>query len=179
MNIRFPNITAATEAEQIIQIKSYLHQLVQQLNWALSTLEAGIGSGSTSNGGNTLEGISAETFYELKALLVKSTDTLNAYYDKINNRLEGQYVNSISFNVYKLDVAQRFEELATKYVSQEAYDAFRQELDQILEDLGNQYVSREDYDAHLLENGTVLAVMQQSIVELQQAIETMQETGGE
>lgn len=41
MNIRFPNITGATEAEQIAQIKSYLHQLAEQLNWALSVLESG------------------------------------------------------------------------------------------------------------------------------------------
>lgn len=36
-NIRFPNITGKTEAEQIAQIKSYLHQLVQQLNWILTS----------------------------------------------------------------------------------------------------------------------------------------------
>ena len=41
IDIRLPNITADTEAEQIAQIKSYLHQLVQQLNWALSVLESG------------------------------------------------------------------------------------------------------------------------------------------
>ena len=40
INIRLPNITAATEKEQIMQIKSYLHQLVGDLNWALSTLES-------------------------------------------------------------------------------------------------------------------------------------------
>ena len=39
MNIRYPNISGKTEAEQIAQIKSYLHQLVDQLNWALSVLE--------------------------------------------------------------------------------------------------------------------------------------------
>lgn len=41
INIRFPNITAKTEAGQIEQIKSYLYQLVQQLNWVLATLESG------------------------------------------------------------------------------------------------------------------------------------------
>jgi len=41
IDIRLPNITADSEAEQIAQIKSYLHQLVQQLNWALSVLESG------------------------------------------------------------------------------------------------------------------------------------------
>lgn len=40
INLRLPNITAATEREQILQIKSYLYQLVGELNWALSSLEA-------------------------------------------------------------------------------------------------------------------------------------------
>lgn len=38
-NIRYPNITGKTEAEQLAQMKSYLIQLVDQLNWALSVLE--------------------------------------------------------------------------------------------------------------------------------------------
>lgn len=43
--IRYPNITGKTEREQIVQIKSYLHQLVDQLNYVLPLLE-----GSTQNG---------------------------------------------------------------------------------------------------------------------------------
>lgn len=38
-NLRLPNITASSQTEQLQQIKSYLYQLVQELNWALSTLE--------------------------------------------------------------------------------------------------------------------------------------------
>lgn len=40
MNIRYPNITGKTPEEQLAQMRSYLHQLVDQLNWALSTLES-------------------------------------------------------------------------------------------------------------------------------------------
>ena len=39
VNLRFPNITAGTEKEQLTQIKSYLHQLVDQLNYTLEQLE--------------------------------------------------------------------------------------------------------------------------------------------
>ena len=31
INIRLPNITAQTDREQLMQVKSYLHQLVQEL----------------------------------------------------------------------------------------------------------------------------------------------------
>lgn len=41
INFRFPNINGSTETEQLKQIKSYLHQLVEQLNWAMSVLESG------------------------------------------------------------------------------------------------------------------------------------------
>ena len=38
-NIRFPNITGGTDTAKLVQIQSYLHQLVQELNWAFETLE--------------------------------------------------------------------------------------------------------------------------------------------
>lgn len=98
INIRFPNITGHTEAEQIAQIKSYLHQLVEQLNWALPTIESGGGSAGTETPSGD---VSAESFYELKALIIKSTDMLDAYYDKINQKLEGQYVTQADFDAYK------------------------------------------------------------------------------
>lgn len=41
INIPYPHITATTDKEQIAQIQSYLYQLAEQLNWALSTLESG------------------------------------------------------------------------------------------------------------------------------------------
>lgn len=97
INIRFPNITGHSEAEQLVQIKSYLHQLAEQLNWALTAIESG-GSGGTSGVATSQVEISAETFYELKAMIIKSTDTVNAYYEKINKKLEGQYVEQEEFD---------------------------------------------------------------------------------
>ena len=41
VNFRYPNISGATEREQIAQIKSYLHQLVEQLNYAVPSLGSG------------------------------------------------------------------------------------------------------------------------------------------
>jgi hypothetical protein len=40
INIRPPHITEGSEREQLQQIKSYLHQLASELNWALSVIEA-------------------------------------------------------------------------------------------------------------------------------------------
>ena len=41
LELRLPNITANTDAGKLIQIQSYLYQTVQQLNYALGTIESG------------------------------------------------------------------------------------------------------------------------------------------
>jgi hypothetical protein len=146
MNIRFPNITGVTEAEQIIQIKSYLHQLVQQLNWVLSTIESG--SEKTETKDASFGDISAEKFYELKSLLVKSSEMLNVYYEKINSRLEQHYLKKDAFDEYVGSVTQMFEGLDEKYASKADFD-----------DLGNQYVSQDDYEAYKQELAPILSGM--------------------
>ena len=203
-NIRFPHITGRTEAEQIGQIKSYLHQLVEQLNWMLQS----IGSGTTQEGAATTNPafgeISGETFYEMKSLLIQSSDTLNAYYEKINAKLEGQYVKQADFEAHKQESEQRFSELASQfveqtgfydeykqdveeqfdglagvYVAQTDFDTYKQENAGAIADLDNKYVSKADYDAYKTEVSQSIVGLQESINALQQIIESMQATGGE
>lgn len=38
--LRYPNITGRTPEEQIEQLKRYLYQLIDQLNFVLSTMDA-------------------------------------------------------------------------------------------------------------------------------------------
>lgn len=38
-NLRYPNINAPTEREQVVQIKNYLHQLVDDLQWELNNID--------------------------------------------------------------------------------------------------------------------------------------------
>ena len=106
MNIRFPNITGVKPEEQIMQIKSYLYQLVEQLNWMLPAIESSTSQAGTGSANPSVGDISAETFYELKSLLIQSSDTLNAYYEKINTKLEGQYVKQTAFDEHKQEVPQ-------------------------------------------------------------------------
>lgn len=202
MNIRFPNITGVTAQEQIAQIKSYLYQLVEQLNWMLPTIEAGSGQTGTTSTDTSFGEIGAETFYELKSLLIQSSDTLNAYYEKINAKLEGQYVNQSDFNDHKQAIAQLFVDLGSKYVAQEDFDAYKQAVSQLFDGLAEQYVAQADFDTFKQENGEVIAGLdnkyvsqtdyeaykqeasqniadlQQSVSDLQQIINSMQETGG-
>lgn len=84
INIRYPNITGATDKEQLSQVKSYLHQLVDQLNYALPTIGTG---GGSSDGSSTYDVQGVEmSYYELRSLVMqeiqeveKLLDNLEAY----------------------------------------------------------------------------------------------------
>lgn len=202
MNIRFPNITGVNAAEQIAQIKSYLYQLVEQLNWMLPAIESSTGQAGTSSTNPSIGDISAETFYELKSLLIQSSDTLNAYYEKINAKLEGQYVNQSDFNDHKQEIVQRFIDLGSQYVAQADFTSYKQAVSELFDGLANQYValtafntftqenagviagldskyvSQTDNDAYKQEVAKSISDLQQSVDELQQLINSMQETGG-
>lgn len=168
MNIRFPNITGATEAEQLNQIKSYLHQLVQQLNWALSTI--GSGTGSAGSAEPSMGDINEQTFYELKALLIKSSDMLNGYYEKINQKLEGQYVPQSEFEAYKKSVSGVLDGLGNQYVSQSAFDKVVQGWDTNFGNLPNEFASRADFEMYKAATDQSIAGLEQRLSDLEQQL---------
>lgn len=105
IDIRLPNINGATNAEQIAQMRSYLYQFAEQLNWALRTLESGQSSESVvvqetkeSSSSETKSPVTS-TFSEIKALIIKSADIVEAYYQEIDKMLEasGKYVAQADF----------------------------------------------------------------------------------
>lgn len=103
VNLRFPNITAATDTEKLLQIQSYMHQLVEQLNWALANVDkeaAQIVQASSAASSTSEENDPVTSFNSIKALIIKSADIVNAYYDEINTRLEGVYVAESDFGSY-------------------------------------------------------------------------------
>lgn len=99
--IRLPNITAGSAPEQLAQIKSYLYQMVGQLNYALSTMESGTGivdvSGKPVSVSTQQKEDPVSNFNNIKALIIKSADIVNAYYEEISKRLEGIYVAEATF----------------------------------------------------------------------------------
>lgn len=105
--LRYPNFNARTEKEQLEQMKSYLYQLVDQLQFALHN----VGSASPSvvqqvNGNGNRPQASTEkqdaavTFAEMKSLIIKSADIVEAYYQQISKRLEGLYVAESDFGTF-------------------------------------------------------------------------------
>ena len=91
INIRFPNITGKTEAEQLVQVRSYLHQLVGQLNWLFSVLESGVSTTAGDPEGNTIATNPTE-LEELKMSFIKLSGKVDSIYSRLNNKMEREYM---------------------------------------------------------------------------------------
>ena len=120
VELRLPNITGSTEKEQLAQLKSYLYQLTEQLQWALNTVSApattqqvvvqtAINAPSSSSQPFDTE----VTFAALKPLIIKSADIVEAYYEEINRKLEGIYVAESDFGIFKEQTSQSISETST------------------------------------------------------------------
>ena len=145
--IRLPNITATTEAGKLQQVQSYLFQLVEQLNFALKSVDSVAGSNVVmETGGST--GVKREqetqaSFNSIKALIIKSADIVNAYYDVIIERLSGEYVAESEFGTYRETTEQTITKTSTM-VEQN----FRS-VQQIITDLEGLQHKLIEVDAHI------------------------------
>lgn len=106
LDLRMPNITGVTEREQLAQIRSYLYQIVPQLQYALSNIDTMSSSGYvvqqvTKKGETSNAPVSAEaSFNAIKSLIIKSADIVEAYYDKISSRMSSSYRALSEFGEY-------------------------------------------------------------------------------
>ena len=128
MNIRLPNITAPTEREQLMQVKSYLHQLAQELNWALSTIETGNSTEvklTGASGAATKQDL-ATSFNSLKALIIKSSETVQAYSEEAERRYESLYVAQSDFGTFTDEASQLILENAN------AIESFYENMQEII-----------------------------------------------
>ena len=111
VNIEIPNISGATEGEQLAQIKNYLIQLSGTLNWAFDTVDNHVGSFSSNAGANmTSLGVGGSVnkntsgqsqFAQLKDLIIKSADFTQALSEEITKTLKGKYVAKSDFGTYQ------------------------------------------------------------------------------
>lgn len=135
MNIRLPNITAASEREQLMQVKSYLHQLVQELNWALSTIEAGSSTGNTAVKKQGTSDLATKkelttSFNQLRSLIIKSADTVSTYSMAAEARYNSLYVAQSDFGTYTEEASQLIKENST------AIESFYENMQEILTQIG-------------------------------------------
>lgn len=103
VELRLPNINSETPEGQLSQIRSYLYQFAEELNWALNTLSTAEESKeviqTTSEATFARESKAQDTFDDIKSLIIKSADIVNAYYEKIDSllSLSGKYAAEADF----------------------------------------------------------------------------------
>ena len=122
INIRLPNINATTEAGQLQQIRSYLYQFAEQIKWAMETVESGQSSESIVQQGGvggsdpSEEAKAMSTFNEVKSLIIKSADIVDAYYEEIDKliSLSGKYVAQSEFGTYAEETNQAIDATSTQ-----------------------------------------------------------------
>lgn len=107
IDVRLPNINGRTDTEQLAQIKSYLYQFAEQIQWAFNTVQSGSGTGvvpkTTGTGKASAKEDPVSNFNQLKGLIIKSADIVTAYYEKIDEllKLSGDYTASSAFGDFQ------------------------------------------------------------------------------
>ena len=147
IDIRQPNINAKTEAE--VQIRSYLIQLAEQLNWALKNIDTSNNTVVVSPTPKSLLSssqttASAEaTFGSIKALIIKSAEIVNAYYEEINKRIVGEYVAESDFGIFREQTIQDIDANSTEI------EQFYTNIQKIVSDIENISYTLLDVNAHI------------------------------
>lgn len=140
MDIRLPNITAPTAEGQIVQIKNYLFQLTNQLNFALKSTEDKIDTitqaSKTSSKSKADEAL--DTFNSVKNLIIKSADIVDAYYEEMNIKLQGEYLAKGDFGEYKektdAEIRATSENLTQNYSSTKEIESLMAEISELRKD---------------------------------------------
>ena len=130
-DIRLPNISASADAStQMAQMRSYLYQMVEQLNWSLSVLDSG-GTASlpvqtaslpVKTVGQDAPATSDETdqrMANLRDLIIKSAESVQTELDAMSST----YVARSDFGTYREDINQRITANSTKIEQQFAFAA--------------------------------------------------------
>ena len=119
MNIPLPQQLTGSDREQLQGMKTYLYQLAQALQFALGAVEKQIITvqDTAASAERTLRSVSESQspktqFSSLKALIIKSADIVNAYYEEINRRLTGLYVSQSDFGTFRQETQQEIRENA-------------------------------------------------------------------
>lgn len=147
IELRMPSING-TDREQLSQIRSYLYQFIPQLEWALNHIDS---SAITNYVAPQAHGKTNQTapmdatvaFDVLKPLIIKSADIVQAYYEKINSRLVGDYVAHSDFGTFMEQTEQDLTQSSTNI------EQLFTNLQQIITDIENLNFTLAEVNAHI------------------------------
>jgi len=104
-----PRIDGVTTQQQLLQLKSCLFQMREQLQFALNNLSADNFSASgradlsraVLNEINEASPEQQTQYQELSALVVKTAHTVNSVYEEVSNRLNYEYVAQSEYGDFR------------------------------------------------------------------------------
>lgn len=107
VEIRLPELTGGTEAEQLHRIQSYLFTLAEQLQYAFDSLsqqQAAAEPAASSKGTaqSQQEGLAA-----VKSLILRSADITEHFSEEITRRLAGRYAAQSQFGTFAQETEQK------------------------------------------------------------------------
>ena len=154
---RYPNINGSTDGAQLRQLKSYLYQLVDQLN---NSSLAGVESASQqADRATPSEKKAAENFAAIKGLIAKSTDIICAYTDQIDKNLSQNYAAQTDFGDFSRQTQKALHANSTAIDQcQASIDSLTADLEQQLNRVHIHTVTVSDTVLTLRLQGTVLVV---------------------
>ena len=98
VDLRLPNIKGDTPEAQLASLKSYIYQLVEQLNWALNLTEDSAAVVKSEE--SAKEESPRDTFNSVKSLIIKSSDIVEAYTEQMSKTFDGRYVAESDFGTF-------------------------------------------------------------------------------
>ena len=105
---------------------------MQELNWALSTVESGNNNAAVqkaaSSGAVTKEELKT-SFNELKSLIIKSSNVVSAYSEVAEERYNSLYVAQSDFGTYTEEASQQIKKKST------AIESFYENMQKVLTDI--------------------------------------------
>ena len=113
VEIRLPNINAASDSGKLKQMQSYMYQMVQQLNWALNTIEetkSGSMPAAVVVDKSVAPSEAENTFNSIKALIIKSADIVKAYEETMAAEFDGRYVAESDYGTFVEETNRKVEE---------------------------------------------------------------------
>lgn len=116
-----PPYPAGSVQQQCTATYSYLFQMAQQLNMALSALETGTATGDPLRSGNTGGSTRSDTAKQvqtLRDLIIKTADRVEKSMEQLSARMSGEYVAVSDFGTYLQELSAYLEanpEAVTQY----------------------------------------------------------------
>ena len=77
--------------EQLSQLKSYLHQLVEQLNYTLSSAGGGNASAQSTSSYEVQGG--EMSYYDLRSLIIQELHEVERLFDQLSSKMQSEYVS--------------------------------------------------------------------------------------